>query len=132
MFVFSSLSAQEKIDINKADLQQLKALPGIGEATAKAIIELRDKKGGFKSIDELKEVKGIGDKKLEVLKQYLTVGGQLTNTPLSPSLINESDQFKDVNRGKIYMYRDEKGILHYTQFPETVPEKYRKSLKPVN
>ncbi|MFN4196405.1 MAG: ComEA family DNA-binding protein [Caldimicrobium sp.] len=131
LFYTSNIYSQDKIDLNKANLDQLKALPGIGEVTAKAIIELREKKGGFKSIEELKEVKGIGEKKLEVLKNYLIIGGETKDSTLTRSATNATEEIEELKKGKIYMYKDDKGILHYTQFPETVPEKYRKSLKPI-
>ncbi|MFN3406788.1 MAG: ComEA family DNA-binding protein [Caldimicrobium sp.] len=131
LFYTSNIYSQDKIDLNKANLNQLKALPGIGEVTAKAIIDLREKKGGFKSIEELKEVKGIGEKKLEVLKNYLTINSETKETTLTNTATNATEDIKELNRGKIYIYKDEKGHLHYTQFPETVPEKYRKSLKPI-
>lgn len=62
-----------KVNINSADLSQLESLPGIGSATAKDIVDYREANGAFKSVEELKEVKGIGDKKYEVLKDLVTV-----------------------------------------------------------
>ncbi|MFN3567924.1 MAG: ComEA family DNA-binding protein [Caldimicrobium sp.] len=127
----STINIQEKIDINRATLEQLKSLPGIGEVTAKAIIDLREKKGGFKSIEELKEVKGIGEKKLEVLRNYVTIGSESKDITSVILTGNTSSDPMKLNKRKIYFYKDEKGILHYTQFPETVPEKYKQSLKPI-
>ncbi|MFN4131824.1 MAG: ComEA family DNA-binding protein [Caldimicrobium sp.] len=123
--------SQEKLDLNKATLDQLKALPGIGEITAKRIIELRERKGGFQSIEELKEVPGIGDKKLEVLKNYLTVKEEGKNILQKSFNTTNMESSKYENTRVIYMYKDDKGNLHYTQFPELVPEKFRKSLKPI-
>ena len=48
-------------------------MPGIGEATAKKIIEYREEKGTFKNIEELKEVSGIGDAKFDKIKDLITV-----------------------------------------------------------
>ena len=63
-----------KVNINTANLDKLKSLPGVGEATAKKIIEYREKNGGkFKSVDELKKVEGIGDSKFNNLKEYVTI-----------------------------------------------------------
>jgi len=61
------------ININTADAWLLEALPGIGPSTAEAIIEHRIANGLFKSIDGLKEVKGIGDSTLEKIADKITV-----------------------------------------------------------
>ena len=62
-----------KININTADEKELMLLDGIGETYAKRITELRTQLGGFTSIEQLKKVKGIGDKRFEKLKDYVTV-----------------------------------------------------------
>lgn len=62
-----------KININKADNAQLESLPGIGPQTAKGITEYRQAHGGFKSVEELKQVKGIGDKKFDAIKDLVTI-----------------------------------------------------------
>jgi competence protein ComEA len=75
IFVFVPLlHAVDKVDINTATEKELAKLPGIGAAIAKRIVEYRNAHGGFKSIDELKKVKGIGDKKFEAIKDRVTVG----------------------------------------------------------
>ena len=61
------------VNINKATIQELDTLPGIGEATANKIINYRDENGEFKSIDEIKNVNGIGDKKYEELKSLISI-----------------------------------------------------------
>ena len=61
------------IDINSATLYDLVQLPGIGKVTALNIIDYRTVHGPFRSVDELIEVKGIGEKKLEMLKQYVNI-----------------------------------------------------------
>lgn len=66
-------TAQEKININTADISELTSIDGIGEEMAQKIIDKRNELGGFKSIDQIKEVKGIGDKKFDFLKNYITV-----------------------------------------------------------
>ncbi|MDD5005075.1 MAG: helix-hairpin-helix domain-containing protein [Candidatus Omnitrophica bacterium] len=63
----------KKSDINKAGFSELANIPGVGERLAYSIIDYRKAKGGFKNIEELKEIKGIKDKKLEQLKKYLTL-----------------------------------------------------------
>lgn len=66
------------VNINTATPEQLELLPGIGESRAKAIVELRKQRGGFKSVDELAEVKGIGEAALEKLRPYVRTEGKTT------------------------------------------------------
>ena len=61
------------VNLNTATLEQLDTLPGVGEATANKIITYREENGGFKSIEDLKNVKGIGDKKFEEIKGNICV-----------------------------------------------------------
>ncbi|GAA3407557.1 ComEA family DNA-binding protein [Paenibacillus hodogayensis] len=62
------------IDLNRATAAELIKLPGIGPSKAQAIVDHRDRQGSFRSIDELKKVKGIGAKTFETLKPLITVG----------------------------------------------------------
>lgn len=62
-----------KININTADKTRLMDIPGVGEVTAGKIIDYRNTYGSFKSVDELINVSGIGDKKLENMRPYVTV-----------------------------------------------------------
>lgn len=66
-------SAGGKVNLNEADMIALCQLEGIGEEIAGAIIEYRAKKGSFKSIEELKKVKGIGQSKFNAIKDKITV-----------------------------------------------------------
>ena len=59
------------ISINNSDIEQLKEIPGIGEVKAKAIISYRESNGKFRSIDELKNVDGIGEKTFEKIKDNI-------------------------------------------------------------
>lgn len=61
------------VNLNTATKDDLIALPGIGPAKAQAILDYRVQHGGFKSVDELKDVKGIGAKRFEQLRPELTV-----------------------------------------------------------
>lgn len=63
----------EKININTATPADLETIDGIGPALAERIIEYRKQNGKFKNIEELKSVKGIGDKKFETIKEKITV-----------------------------------------------------------
>lgn len=63
----------KKININLAEINELEELPGVGEATANKIIKYRDENGSFKSIEEIKNVNGIGDKKYEDLKDLISI-----------------------------------------------------------
>lgn len=60
------------ININTASTTELETLNGVGAAKAKAIVEHREKHGPFKSVDQLAEVKGIGDKLVEKNRANLT------------------------------------------------------------
>lgn len=61
------------VNINTADTEELKTLNGIGDAKAKNIIDYREQNGGFKSIEDLKNVTGIGDKMFEKIREQVTV-----------------------------------------------------------
>ena len=62
-----------KVNINKASITELQKISGIGESTAKKIIEYRNTNGKFKSIEDLKNIQGIGDKKYDSIKEEVTV-----------------------------------------------------------
>jgi competence protein ComEA len=70
-----SLTATAALNLNNATKDELVALPGIGPAKAQAILDYRSKNGAFKSVEELKDVKGIGAKRYEKIKSELTVVG---------------------------------------------------------
>lgn len=58
------------IDLNKASFQELLTVPGIGPVLAERIINYRYESSGFKKLEELMQVKGIGEKKFQTLKKY--------------------------------------------------------------
>ena len=76
----AAFAAAAPVNINTANLDELVALSGIGPAKAQAILDYRKAHGPFKSVDDLKNVKGIGAKRLEKLRSEITVG------PVSPKV----------------------------------------------
>ncbi|WP_036728215.1 helix-hairpin-helix domain-containing protein [Peptoniphilus mikwangii] len=66
------ISENKKININTADMQMLTSLPGVGEKTAKKIIDYRTK-NQFKNIEDIKSVSGFGEKKFNEIKELITV-----------------------------------------------------------
>lgn len=69
----SIMKNNSKININTANISELKQITGIGESTANKIIDYRENVGKFKKIEDIKEVKGIGDTKYESLKNKITI-----------------------------------------------------------
>jgi competence protein ComEA len=65
--------AGDKVNINTANKDELCALKGVGPAIAVRIIEYREKNGKFKTIEEITEVKGIGDATFEKIKDLIVV-----------------------------------------------------------
>ena len=69
----AAVATSSPVNLNTATTAQLDALPGIGKATAERIIDYRQKNGGFKKVEDLMNVKGIGEKNFLKLKPYITV-----------------------------------------------------------
>jgi competence protein ComEA len=66
------------VNVNTATVEELQLLPGIGETRARAIVAAREQRGGFKSVDDLVAVKGIGEASLARLRPFLRVEGKTT------------------------------------------------------
>ena len=61
------------ISLNTATQADLERIPGVGAVTALRILSYRDKNGGFRTVDELLNVKGIGPKKMQKIRPYITI-----------------------------------------------------------
>ena len=79
------------VNLNTATSEQLQQVPGIGPVTADKILQMRKSYGAFKSVDDLRAVRGIGPKRLEKMRKYLTVGKAASqnkpaaNKPVTPA-----------------------------------------------
>ncbi len=67
------IERETKIDVNKADIFEIKKIPGIGVSYARRIIEYREKNGLFASLEDLLNVKGIGPERLKKMKKYIKI-----------------------------------------------------------
>jgi len=61
------------ININTANSEELQQVPGIGPATAQKILQMRKTYGPFKSVDDLLAIRGLGEKRLDKMRKYITV-----------------------------------------------------------
>jgi len=66
------------VNVNTASAEQLTLLPGIGDARAREIVAARQKQGGFKRIEDLLAIKGIGEASLAKLRPYVSLSGETT------------------------------------------------------
>lgn len=91
----SNLSANKKkpparpVNINKATSEELQQVPGIGPATAQKILQMRKSYGPFKSVDDLLAIRGLGQKRLDKMRKYLTVGKPTISKPNPQASKNE-------------------------------------------
>ncbi len=90
IFCAAILPAKKKppakpVNLNTATSQELQQVPGIGPATADKILQMRKSYGAFKSVDDLLAIRGIGAKRLEKMRKYLTVGKSAAAKPTTPS-----------------------------------------------
>ena len=84
------------ININSANSDELQQVPGIGPATAEKILQMRKSYGPFKSVDDLLAIKGLGRKRLDKMRKYLTVGKSSASAkpatkPASPESTQQSE-----------------------------------------
>ena len=70
----SQAPASEKVNINTAGVEELVTLPGIGKAYAERIVEYRQKNGPFKKVEDILNVRGIGEKTFDRIRDRLTIG----------------------------------------------------------
>jgi competence protein ComEA len=75
---FGSEKLSGVVNVNTASPEQLALLPGIGEARAREIVAARQKQGGFKRVEDLLAIKGIGEASLAKLRPYLSLSGETT------------------------------------------------------
>jgi competence ComEA-like helix-hairpin-helix protein len=91
LFVLSFAIAQAQkhppakpIDLNLANVKELQELPGVGPVTAQRIIDMREKSGRFKRVEDLLAVRGISQKKLDAMRPYVTVSASPPTAPPTP------------------------------------------------
>jgi competence ComEA-like helix-hairpin-helix protein len=88
-------TAARPININTANSDKLQQVPGIGPVTAEKILQMRKSYGAFKSVDDLLAIEGLGKKRLEKMRKYLTVskapaGKQPSKSPPPPATETEA------------------------------------------
>ena len=94
----AALGAQKQppskpVDLNAATIKELEELPGVGAVTAQRIIDMRQKSGHFRRVEDLLAIRGISQKKLDALRPYVTV----SPTPMVPPAQKSSPPAKKAN-----------------------------------
>lgn len=69
----TSSKSEGKVNINKASVSELTSIPGVGASTAQKIMTYREENGKFKTIEDIKNVSGIGDSKYNSMKDFISV-----------------------------------------------------------
>jgi len=70
----AQVKGQGSVDVNAASEEELVNVPGIGKSLARRIVEFREKNGPYRQIEDLLKIQGIGEKSLQKLRPYLSVG----------------------------------------------------------
>ncbi len=89
LLIISTSMAMATVNLNTATKDDLDGVKGIGPMKAQSIIDYRKKNGGFKSVDELENVKGFGSKSVKKLRSELTVAGI---SPAKPVAVKATDK----------------------------------------
>ena len=84
-FCFSVEQIEGKVNINTATEAQIALLPGLGPKLATEVVTYRTNNGGFKTIEDIKKVSGVGDKKFEKIKDYVVLEGETTIKSTKPA-----------------------------------------------
>ena len=120
------------IDINSAGIDELKTLDGIGDATASKIIEYRETYGSFKNREELLNVSGIGEKKLEKIYDFIFVENESYDEPdnsdseifSEPEIYDYNDYNNDEIRSEESDFSDEQDSVPETEPTEITTEEF--------
>ncbi len=82
---FSVEQIEGKVNINSATEAQIALLPGIGAKLAAEVVNFRTSNGGFKAVEDIKKVSGVGDKKFEKIKDFVILEGETTIKSTKPA-----------------------------------------------
>lgn len=107
-------------DINTASFDMLCAVDGIGEVTANNILNYRDSIGGFKSIYDLLDISGIGEKKLAVLMRYFYVVNDMGRTTASQTTTSKSSQTSKAATSNVNTYKTTTSTASVTRVRKSV------------
>ncbi len=106
----SSRTNSGLVDINHADLQELQRIKGVGPAIAQRIIEYRNAHGSFSRVEDLLNVRGIGNAKLTQIRSQVTISGGSSYTSPSTTQPNTNSGLIDINRANLQELQRIKGV----------------------
>jgi competence ComEA-like helix-hairpin-helix protein len=115
---FSRTQSPILIDINRADSIQLLPLPGIGPVFAGRIIKYRDLLGGFLTVDQLREVYGMPEETVELIRDMI-----LIDTTIIRKIFLDSAGFKELLRHPYLEYNDVRTLLQFRDFTGNIQSK---------